>query len=528
MRKFFFKTITITLVFAVCFAFFAGCVKSPFKDSEDAIARDQKMMKRIDARDGAPIPAVLTKSNYYSDTNKIDERTNPRWLRQHISVESHGLPFSFVISHILRNNRDVLVKYNPRVSQDRLINLSYNGTIKGALDQLASYTNYAYDIDCNELIWEAFVSKTFNISFMPGAATYTVGQTSSQSSNTNSSTASSAGINVTTTTGAFMNADQQFSGMQASSLSVWEDLRKTLDQLKSPDGKISVSEATTMVTVYDRPSNVEAIGRYIDQLNKSLSQQVRLKVQVLEVDLDQAHLYGIDWNLVQHWFGTQVAIAGNLGSTANVAGAVGSQAITSFLTPASIQIGKTGNDVLLQALSTQGKLSVVTEPTVVTMNNQVAEIRINRDTSYLQSSSVSTLQNGPTTTQLNPGVVTEGFILYLLPKIKDGKVYLEVSSTLSNLVALNTIFSNGLSQNQQTSTNTQSIQVPTIDEKKFNIRSVVPNNNTLVIGGFKQTNNSVRSSKMFGLQILGGKGSSEKNVETILLITPTISETEVW
>lgn len=524
------KQFIAPILMLAVFLFFVGCGK-PFRESEEGYDKTKQKIQQIKTTEEAPLPPVVTKNSFYSDTKKIDEAENPRWVRERISIKVKRLPLSFVMSHLLRN-QDAVVKYNPRVNKDRLVSLDYDGTVKGALEQLASQTNYAYDINCNELTWEAFVTKTFNVSFMPGSSTYVVGQTSATTfggSGSGSSGGTSSGSSgVTATTGNLMSNDQQYSGLQAASLSVWTDLKKTLDELKSPDGKVSVSESTTMVTVYDRPSNVEAVEHYIKQLNKSMSKQVRLKVQVLELELDSAHHYGIDWNLMMQWFGTPFSVTSAAGSGANVAGSIAGQGISSFSTPSNIRIGSaTGSNALLQALSTQGKLSVVTEPTVVTMNNQVAEIRISRDTGYLQNTSVSVVPNGGTTSSsLNPGVVTDGFILYLLPKIEDDKVFLEASSTLSSLISLVTVTSGGGGGNGSTTVPAQSIQVPTLSEKRFNIRSVVPNGNTLVIGGFKQTRNELRASKMFGVQALGGKGSQDANTETILLITPTIAASE--
>lgn len=514
---------------AITFIALLGCTsKGIFHDANEGVDKNVKNIQQLKAADAKPIPPVVSKTSYYSDKDPIAAENRPLWLRNSISISGKKLPFSFVMQRILRNT-SVLAKYQTGVRKEKLVSIDYSGTVKGALDLLATQTNYAYEPTDTDITWEAFVTKTFNISFMPGASTYQVGQTSATSASNNNNSSSSSGT-TTAQTGTLFSNDQQFSGLQAASLSVWNDVRSTLEQLKSTDGKVAVSEATTMVTVYDHPTNVEAIGRYIEQLNKSLSKQVHLKVQVLEVDLDKEHSLGIDWNVVQHWWGQSISLAGNLGTAANVANSVGSSSISSSTAPVALQFGPNGgSNVILQALSTQGKVSVVTEPSVVTMNNQVAEIRIARDTSYLQSVNVTTEGNGTgsnITTALTPGIVTDGFILYLLPKIKDNRVYLQVSSILSELTSLNTINSAG-AVNQSTTTDNNvtplnAIQTPTLNEKRFNIRSLVANNATLIIGGFKQVRDTTRENKLFGIK--NGQGAQTINSETIILITPTIVE----
>ncbi len=85
--------------------------------------------------------------------------------------------------------------------------------------------------------------------------------------------------------------DDQYSSLQAQ-LSIWEDLRNGLNKLISPDGRFMISEATTTVTVRDHPDNIDSIGKYLNDLNHELSQQVAIKVEVLDVQLSQQFQHG--------------------------------------------------------------------------------------------------------------------------------------------------------------------------------------------------------------------------------------------
>ena len=128
------------------------------------------------------------------------------------------------------------------------------------------------------------------------------------------------------------------------------------------------------------------------------------------------------------------------------------------------------------------KVSVVTEPEVTTMNNQIAEVRITRDTGHLQSVSTTSIDNQGSTTALTPGVVTDGFSLFLLPKIRHHEVYLQGGSTLSTLMQLVQV-SNQVSGT--TNANIQAIQVPTLSRKPF--QSGAPGCDrvrTLIIAGY--------------------------------------------
>lgn len=409
------------------------------------------------------------------------------------------------------------MNYGSKVKTNKNISMHYKGTIKGALDNLSMQAGYDYAIHDKQVHWAEFITKTFDISFMPGSSTYMVGQ-----SGGGTSSASSRG-DVTSIKGNL--DDKQYSSLQGN-ISVWNDLKQTLNNLKSKEGTVDVSEATTTVTVNDHVANVRAIADYIKQLNAEMSRQVELQVKVLQIDLNQAHQYGIDWGIVQKWLGTEFTL------TSDTFKNVSTVSPGQVASPASFGIGNpNGVETVLKAIGEQGKLSVVTEPSVVTMNNNVAEIRISRDTAYLEKlEQTITGQADAVSTSVDPGIVTDGLTLYLLPKIQGNKIYLQVSSMLSTLQSIDTINSKGDKNKPEDGLVGKdvgtTIQVPTLAEKRFNIRSIIKNHATLIIGGFKQLSDITKKSQLFGSSMLGGKGSSRDNVETIILITPTIIENE--
>ena len=102
---------------------------------------------------------------------------------------------------------------------------------------------------------------------------------------------------------------------------------------------------------------------------------------------------------------------------------------------------------------------------------------------------------------------------------------MQISSRIANLVSLQKVSNepNG-TQNSNSSTNNQysAIEVPTIDSKEFNQRSVVQSGSTLIIAGYKKLADETQNAKMFGISALGGQGATQNNVETLVLISPII------
>jgi len=350
-----------------------------------------------------------------------------------------------------------------------------------------------------------------------------------------------AGTSSTTASGASVSSyvssdesDSEYSSLSGK-LSVWDDLEKTITQLLTPEGKVIVSQATTSVTVRDKPSTVELIGQYISNMNNNLTRQVLVKVQVLQVQLENDYTFGINWNAVISAFhNSPFVINGNYGTPVSIS-TFTPQTNTAAGTTVLPQLGlnnasednanKIGQipyyTILFNALNQQGKTSVVTEPRVVCLNNQVSVIRIVNSVGYLASVQNTTLAGtssasavNTVTSQLTPGTVVTGLTLYILPRILKQNVYLQVNADLSTAEPFTTVSSGGASGT--------SIQVPNITEKHFNQRSVIKSGDTLILSGFRQVSNTANANQFVTSQALGGKGSQQLNTETIVLITPFI------
>ena len=254
-------------------------------------------------------------------------------------------------------------------------------------------------------------------------------------------------------------------------------------------------------------------------MNQSLSRQVALDVQVLEINLNKDFLYGVDWALAGQVAANRFGVNFNSSSMGKLNSTLG----TADTIITTVNRGKwTGSKAIINALALQGKVSVATQPRVVTLNNQVAQIGINTTTTYLAELSTNVVANGPTTTTLTPGQVVAGFTLYLLPKVQGGNVYLQISSIIANLVDITPYPPNSTTTTNNTTTPQSQIYAPIGDEKRFNQRTLVPSGSTLVLAGFKKMSNTANKNTILGVDSLGGYGGTQTNVETIILITPTI------
>jgi type IVB pilus formation R64 PilN family outer membrane protein len=479
----------------------SACTPATYHEAQDGVEQVAHHIDHVKIKQHA----LDQKNNRVYRHRLARRRRTPSWLNRKVSIYGQQLSFAFAANRLLRGTGR-FAAFAPSVNQQKRINIAYQGTLKHALEALAAKSGYQYSISGRTLTWSAFVTRTFDISFMPGTSTYLLGKRADMLG-----PRSAEGVN-----GAVDSS--QYSSLQGH-LSVWNDLHKTLDELKSDDGRVVVSEATTAVTVTDHPANIKSIAHYLHRLNHSLSREVALQVQVLEINLDKGFNYGINWRLIRDYMHLKLGAEGQLGAPVKLR-ALGDNMLDNSAAGFIMRSVKgkwAGTDMLLNALGQQGKLSTVTRPRVVTLNNQVAEIDINTQTDYLREISQSSIVNGPTTVSLTPGTVKTGFTLFLLPKIQNNDVFLQLSSTLSNLIRIET---KGASLDERGNKN--EIQLPTVVQKRFNQRTVIPSGATLVLAGFKQVHNEANKATMYGTSLLGGRGAKKIDAETIVLITPTI------
>ena len=528
MKKWIVLLLSATFVLAAC--------RSPVYNQTEGNVADVKLRmdekRRMSDNMAKPSPPLLVKQGLYVDTSPVNLSREPVWLKNHIVIRGDQLPFSYYSRTVANGSLAmVLTKYQTGLDQAFPVSMNYSGSIKGALDLLASKTGYTYSIQGNAIYWQAFVSRTFDIAFMPGGTDYLMGKASGSGGSSGSS-GGCGGDTSQTFASSSDSSEAEYSNISGK-LSVWTDLEATIKQMLTPDGKVTVSQSTTSVTVRDRPSNVKLVAQYVENLNKNLSKQVLVKVQILEVDLENAYNLGLDWQIIANAFhNSPFIINGNYGTPISITNVLSQQTgLGGGVAPPYPQIGTQmqnpgiipGYTILFNALSQQGKTSIVTEPRVVCLNNQVSVIRIVESEGYVASIENTSTGGGGTgtaaqntvTSQITPGTVVTGLTLYILPKILGKNILMQVNADMSINKGIKD-FTTGSGDNVST------IQLPNISVKHFNQRSMIRSGDTLIMSGFRQVVNSANANQFLQSQALGGKGSLQQNKETIILITPIL------
>lgn len=343
----------------------------------------------------------------------------------------------------------------------QIATIVYSGKVSGFLDLVSARYGVSWEWEGNGLHIFKTKSQTFRLAALPGDTSFA----SKVGTQSNNATGSTQGSQASGSSNSELRAGVEFAG-----LSVWKGIEDSIKTMLSPDGKLVVTASIGTITVEDTPIVLERVSRFVEQQNKALSRQVVINVRVLSVDLSKSEQYGINWDMVYKNLNQGLSL-----SLTNAADPIvgGSSLALKVLSGSMFD----GSKAMIEALSKQGRVSQVTSASLLTINNQPAPIQVGRQTAYLASSTttIGTAGAGNTVT-LQPGQVTTGFSMNMLPHILDSKrLMLQYSGDISTLTGLATVNSG-----------TSSIQTPEIDTRNFLQRTILSSGETLVVTGFEQ------------------------------------------
>ena len=374
----------------------------------------------------------------------------------------------------------------------RLLNVSYEGPLRGLLDHVAVASGYGWDFDSKTktVVFSRLVVRTFTVLGAPGKREYK-DQITNKSRETSRSSIGGSNINQTVATSDTSSQTAQ-SNTTNYKFDIWADTEKAVKELLSSEGSVVGNQAAGTITVRDYADNVRQVEKYIADINKRLSRQVALTVHVWALEVTDTNEAGIDMQVLFANDDVSV-VAGSLAS-------LGSSSSAS----ATIVNGKLKNSTgVLRALKAWGNATQVTSGGGLVLSNQPVPIQAIKRIAYLAGSSSSQSDYGQTT-EITPGEVTTGFAMTVIPHILDRRrVLLQYSINLSNLDELTEFTTSDLT-----------VQLPKTSTRAFSQRSTMQLGQTLVLAGFQDQ--AQQLSKSLGLLNFGGSGEYAK---TLLVIT---------
>jgi type IV pilus assembly protein PilQ len=263
-------------------------------------------------------------------------------------------------------------------------------------------------------------------------------------------------------------------------------------------GRVQVDVRSNALVVTERPSRMNKIQEIIERLDKPTA-QVMIESKFIEVTNTDIQNIGVNWASLssysvsagpyqREWTRSRSSEAGNdAGGLAPVGETLSSLASTARMDTALFSADQF--EVILSALNTQDDIRLVSNPTVVTLNNTRAKIAIgerypiaqytfNAETGQRQLDGISYEDIG-INLDVTPQVNSAGFInLQIIPEVSSSDRFALIETT----------------------------QVPIIESRRTETTIMIKDGYTLAIGGLVENSTADRGSKVPILGNLPGVG----------------------
>ncbi|HVU09207.1 MAG TPA: secretin N-terminal domain-containing protein [Verrucomicrobiae bacterium] len=304
--------------------------------------------------------------------------------------------------------------------------------------------------------------------------------------------------------------------------------------------KVVADNRTSQLVIVATDSEQTAIDQLIDQLDKP-TRQVLIETRLMEVSSSPSTAKGIDWsgtlaaqnisignnalpgtpptpaNTVIGANGpvTTPADPGTIGGILSSPSLLGSLNKGQFLSPETMFLNADGVKAVLSFLNQDSDAQVIATPRIVTLDNETAHIEVSRAVPIFNNTAGTQGSPGGSTVQYT----NLGTILDVTPRISaNDYIWLTVAPEVSSVF--------------DTVTKTVAGTVNQADEydiRRVNTQVLIPNSNTLVMGGFIKDNTKNIYTKvplMGDIPVLGyafrheSKSLDKDNL--LIFITPTI------
>lgn len=222
-------------------------------------------------------------------------------------------------------------------------------------------------------------------------------------------------------------------GTTGDSAGFWQEFETQIRTLLSPKGKLILNRMTGAVMVSDLPSKVEEVERFISLMRDGMYRQVDIEVRIVEVTLRDQFALGLDW---QKFRQNSADGNGSIRFNTVVGAPQGTTASPSTMTLSLDKVG--GYTSLIQALSEQGDVRMVSQPRIRIMNNHTASVKVGTEDTFFVRTANRVIQNGGgvlDTINEQPRSVSLGVSLNVTPQISaDGWAMLNITPTITRLI----------------------------------------------------------------------------------------------
>ena len=419
-----------------------------------------------------------------------------------------------------------------------------NASLEEFLDVILKENDIGYELEGNRLRIAYLQTKTFNLHYISGSR---VGKSNAHVTIANNSSGNSGGASSSGGSGDTLSAGGTSGSKTGVSIESNDDFKfwtKISDELHAlinrPEDNYEapvpiINQEAGMITVTGTPKQLQRVSRYINEITTQLKNQVLIDVKILSVTFDDSATTGVDWS--QLYSLQNMAISTFNLSKHNITGLDWSRGEsgsgTNFDTvelgtggiangSAMIAENSTNINEVVKFLKTQGDVKSISNPKVLTLNNQPALISVGNELFYkIESNAI--LQNNTGSGLATQGETIDsvfaGILLDITPEISDdGSITLKINPSISDTI-------NAVDTDSDGSRNIP----PDLSRKQISSVVTVQDGQHIILGGLISSKTGKKISKVPLLgdlplldQLFKREVKIENVDELVLILTPHI------
>lgn len=427
-------------------------------------------------------PNVISHHQNSQSETVFDIKVKDMPIAQFMTSLMQGLGYSVIVS--------------PGLTQKVSLNLK-DTTLEKTLSAMhdlygvqATRTSYGYKVSTVQLETRIFTLNHINLDRSSDTSSST-GDSTLGANSSGSDESSSVKIATKTTTAKF-----------------WTTIKTTLQGLitDEPGARVEVNPTSGVVIVTAKPAKLKFIASYLQHTQNIMNRQVVIDAKILEIELSKGFESGISWK--------------NVGL--EIDGSKGTYTFKSGLDIHNI-------DSVVTLLQKEGKVTVLSSPRVVTMNNQHALIEVGNNQYFVTDVSSGTTPVSGSTSTLTSNVSLEPFFsgisLSVLPQINhNGDITLFIHPSITSVTEEKKSIT--LSVNQK-------LELPLAKSDVRETDSVVrvKSGQIIVLGGLMQNRAKSDDGGLPGLAAIGATHQNTDSgtvTELVILLKATVPNDKTW
>ncbi len=404
-----------------------------------------------------------------------------------------------------------------------------NVSLQRLLDIILKEHELTYDLEENILKIRYLVTKTFKLDYVTSKRE---GKTVTDASvdvggvvqNSGSTTKKTRDVNI-------ISSQDSFDFWKNIEEEIFNILNRPGDEYNA--SKPIVNPSAGLVTVTATQRQIDRVQHYIDEIEKRLHKEVLIDVSILAVFYNKNLTTGIDWSRFNLTFNGQQDASGTFSPTNPLATYQSVGVGTNFK---NIDFASTATAVInaslnlsgiIDFLQKNGKVVTLSNPKILTLNNQPAIITIGDNINYNVPTSITISAQGYLGQKAyTPSSIFVGILLNITPEItENNEIILRINPSISELRNPEDLYKSDLNGFREIAPDTK--------EKKISSVVKVKDGSTLILGGLiSNTKNFMingvpvlKDIPFFG-NLFKSKKRDNQRFELVFVLKPKIIDEE--